>query len=73
MSYGDPTTAAAHRWTLDDAAAQPFLRPTVELGITFWDTANVCRHPALECWPRNDRPSDHQHRQAFVTVQLQLG
>jgi len=22
--------------------------------------------------PRNDRPSDHQHRQAFVTVQLQL-
>jgi hypothetical protein len=22
MSYGDPTTAAAHRWALDDDAAQ---------------------------------------------------
>lgn len=28
-------------WTLDDAAAQPIFRRAVELGITFWDTANV--------------------------------
>src|SRR6478672_831387 len=41
MSYGDPTTAAAHLWALDDEAALPFFRQAVELGITFWDTANT--------------------------------
>lgn len=40
MSYGDPT-AGLHTWTLDEAAAAPFFRSAVELGITFWDTANV--------------------------------
>ena len=28
-------------WTLDDDAAEPLFRQAVELGITFWDTANV--------------------------------
>ncbi len=37
MSYGDP---GFHRWTLDEEASQPFFRQAVELGITFWDTAN---------------------------------
>jgi aryl-alcohol dehydrogenase-like predicted oxidoreductase len=41
MSYGDPTTEGAHRWALDDDEAQPFFRQAIELGITFWDTANV--------------------------------
>jgi aryl-alcohol dehydrogenase-like predicted oxidoreductase len=41
MSYGDPTTADAHTWALDDDDAQPFLRQAVEMGVTFWDTANV--------------------------------
>jgi len=41
MSYGDPTTAGAHEWALNDEEAQPFFRQAVELGITFWDTANV--------------------------------
>ena len=41
MSYGDPKTAGAHRWSLDDEDAQPFFRQAVELGITFWDTANT--------------------------------
>src|SRR3954463_8971987 len=41
MSYGDPTTPGAHEWSLVDADAQPFFRQAVELGITFWDTANV--------------------------------
>lgn len=41
MSYGDPTTPGAHKWSLVDAEAQPFFRQAVELGITFWDTANV--------------------------------
>jgi aryl-alcohol dehydrogenase-like predicted oxidoreductase len=40
MSYGDPTVPGAHAWALDDDAAQPFFRQAVELGITFWDTAN---------------------------------
>jgi aryl-alcohol dehydrogenase-like predicted oxidoreductase len=41
MSYGDPTTPGAHEWSLIDDQAQPFFRQAVELGITFWDTANV--------------------------------
>ena len=41
MSYGDPTTPGAHEWSLDDDAAQPFFIQAIELGITFWDTANV--------------------------------
>jgi aryl-alcohol dehydrogenase-like predicted oxidoreductase len=41
MSYGDPTTPGAHEWSLVDDEAQPFFRQAVELGITFWDTANV--------------------------------
>jgi aryl-alcohol dehydrogenase-like predicted oxidoreductase len=41
MSYGDPTTPGAHEWSLVDDEAQPFFQQAVELGITFWDTANV--------------------------------
>ena len=41
MSYGDPTTERAHKWALIDDAAQPFFQQAIELGITFWDTANV--------------------------------
>jgi aryl-alcohol dehydrogenase-like predicted oxidoreductase len=41
MSYGDPTTERAHQWALIDEEAQPFFQQAIELGITFWDTANV--------------------------------
>jgi 1-deoxyxylulose-5-phosphate synthase len=41
MSYGDATTEGAHQWALADDDAQPFFAKAVELGITFWDTANV--------------------------------
>ncbi|GAB3845623.1 aldo/keto reductase [Dactylosporangium cerinum] len=40
MSYGD-AAAGMHRWTLDEDAAAPYFRQAVELGVTFWDTANV--------------------------------
>ncbi|GAA0910927.1 aldo/keto reductase [Virgisporangium aurantiacum] len=39
MSFGAPGTG--RDWTLDDDAAGPLFRQAVELGITFWDTANV--------------------------------
>ena len=39
MSYGQ--SAGLHQWTLDEDAAAPFFRQAVELGVTFWDTANV--------------------------------
>src|SRR6476469_2558341 len=41
MSYGDPTTPNAHPWALAEDEAQPFFQQAVELGVTFWDTANV--------------------------------
>ena len=41
MSYGDPTTPNAHAWALTEDKAQPFFQQAVELGVTFWDTANV--------------------------------
>lgn len=40
MSYGQ-ATSGFHQWTLDEDAAAPFFRQAVELGVTFWDTANV--------------------------------
>src|ERR1700742_4278880 len=39
MSFGDP--AKRLTWVLDDNAAEPLFRQAVELGITFWDTANI--------------------------------
>jgi 1-deoxyxylulose-5-phosphate synthase len=41
MSYGDASVKGAHPWAVNDEAAQPFFRQAVELGITFWDTANT--------------------------------
>ena len=40
MSYGRAATGT-HQWTLDEDAAAVFFGQAVELGITFWDTANV--------------------------------
>jgi 1-deoxyxylulose-5-phosphate synthase len=44
MSYGEPVKdrlPGRHAWTLGDADAQPFLRQALDLGINFFDTANV--------------------------------
>lgn len=38
MSYGDP---AWRPWILDSRAAQPFFRRAIELGINFFDTADM--------------------------------
>ncbi|PWK85308.1 aryl-alcohol dehydrogenase-like predicted oxidoreductase [Fulvimonas soli] len=40
MTYGDPRRGN-HAWTLDEAASRPFIRRALELGINFFDTANV--------------------------------
>jgi aryl-alcohol dehydrogenase-like predicted oxidoreductase len=39
MSFGRPGTGRG--WALDDQAAEPIFRQALELGITFWDTANI--------------------------------
>jgi aryl-alcohol dehydrogenase-like predicted oxidoreductase len=45
MTYGAPDTGAAkggsHPWALDETESQPFLRQALDLGINFFDTANV--------------------------------
>jgi 1-deoxyxylulose-5-phosphate synthase len=40
MSYGNGASGM-HEWTFDEEAAAPFFQRAVELGVTFWDTANV--------------------------------
>ncbi|MEO8499503.1 MAG: aldo/keto reductase [Vicinamibacteria bacterium] len=40
MSYGIPERGT-HPWTLDEAGTEPFIRQALELGINFFDTANV--------------------------------
>ena len=40
MSFGD-TSRGFNEWALDDDGAEPIFRQALELGITFWDTANV--------------------------------
>jgi aryl-alcohol dehydrogenase-like predicted oxidoreductase len=39
MSFGDP--AKRMPWVLDDEKAGPLFQQAVDLGITFWDTANI--------------------------------
>ncbi|WP_066906785.1 aldo/keto reductase [Millisia brevis] len=46
MSFASGGTQGA--WTLDADAAEPIFRQAVELGITFWDTANVYGHGTSE-------------------------
>jgi len=62
MSYGDPASPNAHPWALVEDEAQPFFQQAVELGVTFWDTANVYQHGTseeivgraiLRIWPVN--------------------
>ena len=40
MGFADPARLAP-AWTLDEDAAGPIFRQAAELGVTFWDTANV--------------------------------
>src|SRR5882672_8623625 len=40
MSYGEPQRGA-HPWTLGEAKSRPFLKRALDLGINFFDTANV--------------------------------
>ncbi|HEX7437401.1 MAG TPA: aldo/keto reductase [Caldimonas sp.] len=40
MSYGVPERGN-HPWSLDEAQSRPFLRRALDLGINFFDTANV--------------------------------
>ena len=47
MSYGD-ASRGSHPWVLDEDTAQPFFQQAIELGITFWDTANVYSRGASE-------------------------
>jgi aryl-alcohol dehydrogenase-like predicted oxidoreductase len=45
MTYGGPTpdgkALSRHAWAYNEEESQPFLRQALELGITFFDTANV--------------------------------
>ncbi len=45
MSYATPAkgplTPGSHAWALDEEASQPFLKQALDLGINFFDTANV--------------------------------
>lgn len=46
MTYGRPPApdepkAGRHLWAMNEQESQPFLRQALDLGINFWDTANV--------------------------------
>ena len=40
MTFGLPDRGA-HRWTLDDEKSRPIIRRALEIGINFFDTANI--------------------------------
>jgi aryl-alcohol dehydrogenase-like predicted oxidoreductase len=52
MSYGAPATGelkgGRHAWALDEDSSQPFFRQALDLGINFFDTANVYSSGASE-------------------------
>jgi len=47
MSYGDPS-GARHPWALGEAESRPFYRKALDLGINFFDTANMYSNGASE-------------------------
>ena len=47
MSFGDPARGF-NEWSLGEEEAGPFFAQAVELGITFWDTANVYSYGSSE-------------------------
>ncbi len=47
MSFGDRSSGLM-TWILDDDAAAPIFQRAIELGITFWDTANAYGHGTSE-------------------------
>lgn len=40
MSYGVPERGT-HPWSLNEQESRPFIRKALELGINFFDTANI--------------------------------
>ncbi len=40
MTYGEPDRGN-HPWTLPEDQSRPLIQQAVELGVTFFDTANV--------------------------------
>src|ERR1022692_2812018 len=52
MSYGEPATGKAkpgsHAWALNENESEPFFRQAFDLGINFFDTANVYSGGASE-------------------------
>src|ERR1700686_102763 len=52
MTYGAPATGkikpGSHAWALNEEESQPFLRQSLDLGINFFDTANVYSAGASE-------------------------
>ncbi|SCG44890.1 aldo/keto reductase [Micromonospora inositola] len=40
MSYGEPSRGA-HPWSLPEEQSRPFIKQALELGVNFFDTANV--------------------------------
>ena len=59
MSYGQAATGL-HQWTLDEDAAAPFFQQAVELGVTFWDTANGYRPRHQAVLPAGGHRGGHQ-------------
>ena len=47
MSFGD-TSRGFNAWALGDEAAEPVFRQAIDLGITFWDTANAYGYGSSE-------------------------
>ena len=47
MSYGDPNSKT-QPWSLGEAESRPFIRQALDLGINFFDTANVYSQGASE-------------------------
>ncbi len=52
MSYGEPASGelkpGRHAWTLNERESEPFFRQALDLGINFFDTANVYSGGASE-------------------------
>jgi 1-deoxyxylulose-5-phosphate synthase len=54
-----------HSWALDEAASEAFFKQAVELGSTFWDTANVYQAGSSEEFVGRATRSTHAGRRSW--------
>ena len=75
MTYGEPAVGTpkpgSHAWALNEQESQPFLRQALDLGINFFDTANVYSRGESEKVIGNFLKANARRESVVIATKLQ--